>query len=57
MALGVPASMNQAEVALGPLVDLLVGCGFLEEWNESDRSKVRAALEQALTMWSAYRYS
>ena len=42
------------EVEFAPLADVLVAAGYLEAWDDADRDKLRAALEQALKVWAAY---
>jgi hypothetical protein len=43
-----------AEVDVGPLADMLTSYGFLQEWDDADRSKVEAAFREWVT--AAYRY-
>jgi len=44
----------QVEADLFMLSDLLVEKGFLQQWDSEDRSKVTAALQEALSVWSRY---
>jgi hypothetical protein len=39
---------------VGAVADWLIDHGMLQEWDSSDRDRVRAALDAAITVWSRY---